>query len=398
MPLEVACGSCQGRLVVETPGSVVACPHCGNHLTAPDFPVESPAAEATATDADDATQIFPDLVGEAVDEDLATDGTPTMSGSIFDDERPQDTPTDEPAATEMAEPAIDTAETQDALPVSGISDDTLVVEEPPPPRGDSHETAPPGKSDSFAPTVSPRRRDVVSRRSFLILLSYASAATLACFWLFYQVINAPLNNLERLPDPVPVKKTGRHGRPVMQWVAASNQMPTGHTLKLGDSRRFGHILVTPLEVNRELLEFEPSRPPVGPVLKLRLRFKNVSDDQDIAPLDRTLMLSRHFYKGNEYTNNYLFKNGQPGQLTLLHNNPLLGNTNWKGQATDGESGRVLKPGDSFETYLPSDTDGLDKLTGPLLWRVHLRKGYSPAGLGVTTIFEVAFDSTQIEES
>ncbi|MFP6767536.1 MAG: hypothetical protein VB859_05145 [Planctomycetaceae bacterium] len=395
MPLEVACGSCQGRLVVETPGSVVACPHCGNHLTAPDFPIESVENKSgTAEAEDDATQIFPGPITETADEDLVADDTQAMSVSIFDDELSKDAAAEEPVATATDEPTADRAVVEDVLPVSGITDDTLVAEEPAP--GDDRDEAAPGEKTK---PPSPReQRDVVSRRSFLILLSYASAVTLACFWLFYQVINAPLHNLERLPDPVPTKQTGRRDQAVMEWVAARNPMPAGHTLDLGDSRQFGHILVKPLRINREILEFEPPSPTVGPVLKLWLKFTNVSDDQKIAPLDRTLMLSRQFHDGKEYTNNYLFRNGQPGRLTLLHNNPLLGNRNWKGQATDGESGRVLKPGESFETYLPSDTDGLDTLTGSLLWRVHLRKGYSASGLGVTTIFEVAFDSSQIKES
>ena len=57
---------------------------------------------------------------------------------------------------------------------------------------------------------------------------------------------------------------------------------------------------------------------------------------------------------------------------------------------------MLKPGGSFETYVPTGTDGIDELDGPLVWRVHIRKGYSASGKGVTTLFEVAFDSSQIE--
>ena len=46
MGMEVSCGQCQGRLVVETPGTVVACPHCGAHLMAPEMPVETPPSES----------------------------------------------------------------------------------------------------------------------------------------------------------------------------------------------------------------------------------------------------------------------------------------------------------------------------------------------------------------
>lgn len=36
MAIEVACSGCQGHLLAETPGIVVACPHCGLHLSIPE--------------------------------------------------------------------------------------------------------------------------------------------------------------------------------------------------------------------------------------------------------------------------------------------------------------------------------------------------------------------------
>ena len=144
MPLEVACGSCQGRLVVETPGSVVACPHCGNHLTAPDFPIETTENEpGTAEAEDDATQIFLGPITETADEDLVADDTQSMSGSIFDDELSTDAATEEPVATAPAEPTADRAVVEDVLPVSGITDDTLVAEDPAP--GGGQDVAAPGE-------------------------------------------------------------------------------------------------------------------------------------------------------------------------------------------------------------------------------------------------------------
>ncbi len=50
---EVACGNCQGRLLVQQTGVVVACPHCGTHLTiggppaAPTPPAPAPAPAPT---------------------------------------------------------------------------------------------------------------------------------------------------------------------------------------------------------------------------------------------------------------------------------------------------------------------------------------------------------------
>ena len=48
MAMEVACGQCQGRLLVEQTGVVVACPHCGAHLA---IPGETAAANPTPTPA-----------------------------------------------------------------------------------------------------------------------------------------------------------------------------------------------------------------------------------------------------------------------------------------------------------------------------------------------------------
>lgn len=347
--------------MVETPGIVVACPHCGHHLTAPDFPVDStqdsPAADAPSEPASE-------------------------SGSIFDDSDDRD---DKGHKSEGA----DTTEMPSA-------DGASVTE--------STDEDPPGEALPEQPSVSTqmqlRRGDTVPRSLFLALLSYASAVTLACVWLFYQLQNAPLHNLERLPDPV---EAARGAGPSLTLVAVDSPMPSGHTLTLRQTQRFGHIRVTPLRVSRESLEFEPlqqfgaaaSRAPIGPVLKLWLRLENASSDQKIAPLDRTLMLSRLYETDRVMANNFV-RPGNGTAITLLHNNPIEGNWNWKGQGADGLDGKVLEPGGSFETYVPTGAEGIDELTGPLVWRVHIRKGYSGSGKGVTTLFEVAFDSSQIE--
>ena len=161
--------------------------------------------------------------------------------------------------------------------------------------------------------------------------------------------------------------------------------------------------MTPLKVSREPLEFEPfqklgsgvTRESIGPVLKLWLKLENASGDQKIAPLDRTLMLSR-LYDGDRVAANNFVRPVGSTTSTLLHDNPKDGNWNWKGQAADGVHGKVLEPGESFETYMPTGAEELADLTGPLIWRVHIRKGFSDSGRGVTTVFEVAFDSSQIE--
>ncbi|MGH7129955.1 MAG: hypothetical protein ACREJB_00985, partial [Planctomycetaceae bacterium] len=54
MTTEVACPACDGRLLVETPEMVVACPHCGAHLTVPDGPLSERSDERRDTREDKA--------------------------------------------------------------------------------------------------------------------------------------------------------------------------------------------------------------------------------------------------------------------------------------------------------------------------------------------------------
>src|SRR5690242_6198731 len=42
--MELICGACQGRLLAESPGSTVACPHCGTFLEIPSDSTHEDAA------------------------------------------------------------------------------------------------------------------------------------------------------------------------------------------------------------------------------------------------------------------------------------------------------------------------------------------------------------------
>ena len=59
--------------------------------------------------------------------------------------------------------------------------------------------------------------------------------------------------------------------------------------------------------------------------------------------------------------------------------------------------KPLQPGESRDYYVPTCENDLDILTCELLWRVHIRKGYSSRGNGVTTLFEVRFKSDAIHD-
>jgi hypothetical protein len=236
---------------------------------------------------------------------------------------------------------------------------------------------------------------------FKLVASYASAVTVLCVYLGWQVLTSP-STLD-LPD-LPFKETEKKIT-TLKYLPPVKQIPTANVLRLGQSRRFGSLKVTPVRVTRGSVEFsfydpksEETRPPEGPVLKLHLRFENVSQDQEFVPLDRRLVFTKE-PDGNEYgifkANNFVCKVDDRSRLDLhVFVFDISPDSEWimKGQNLD----RELKPGEVVETFVATTPEQIETLSGRLVWRVHFRKGYNPKShRGVTTLVEVLFQSTEI---
>lgn len=236
-------------------------------------------------------------------------------------------------------------------------------------------------------------------RMFIILASYASAITIAFLALVMKQAyeNGHPHQLESLPD-IATQKEGE-----LTYVPANSGLPNGHTLHFGERQRFGNILVEPLEIVREPVEFthysgdqNRKHPPTQPVWKLKIRLTNVSKDQQIAPLDRRLVLRWVSKSGQltEFTNYYIAEQGTKNRKSptvQLYRLPVDSDWDMVGQ----DLGKTLEPGESYETFLASAEEGFDALPDHLVWRVQIRKGYSKQGNGVTTIFQVAFRKDDI---
>ncbi|VAX40458.1 hypothetical protein MNBD_PLANCTO02-1787 [hydrothermal vent metagenome] len=263
-------------------------------------------------------------------------------------------------------------------------------------------------------TIQPVTEPVVSQCSvsqkqgvsgviFFLLLSYASLVTLAFAYYFWMTSNFNPSVLENLPDVEP--KKNKNGTAQSLLIPEEAKMPRGHTLKLGESRRFGDILVTPMKVTRGPLHFvlydgttpkNNKRPPSKDVLKLWVRFENVSENISIKPLGRQLTFKRGADSqdiSKIRANNFvcqLNEKTKTGHVSLLYD--LIIDDVWdlKNQNID----RDLQPGESFETYIPSGEE--ERLTGELVWRIHFRKGHNKKSLrGVTTLLEVQFSSSNV---
>lgn len=303
------------------------------------------------------------------------------------------------SATAGDEAAPATAQSSNAAADGSMSDAT--TEETSHPAGRSDDNMFPNAAQSVAPaatTVKPATKDqvLVSKAMLMVLISYASAMTLGFGWLLYLIRTGVGGGLEALPDPVPSKKVG------FEWYPPRTVMTAGHTLGIGDTQRFGNIKVTVLKVTRGPIQFQhftykkQARSPTFPVLKLWLRFENVSDDQEIAPLDDELLFRRQGTNYTEYKSSQFVcradqKTKAKPKFVIAYDHTIGSGWDLVGLPID----KPLAPHESREYYVPTCEQGLDELTGDLVWRVHVRKGYSRNGNGVTTLFEVHFDSDDI---
>ena len=232
----------------------------------------------------------------------------------------------------------------------------------------------------------------------LLVGSYASAVTLA---LIYLLLAGRTHPLESLPDLKPPPKKG--DVTVSDYISPVNDLPSGHVLKLGQSQRFGSLRLTPVKVTRGTVKFKPHSEQSAlelfdtePLLKLWLKFENVSNDQTFSPLDELLVFKRSKQNRGKkvFANNFLAATGNRKQLKSIfrvYDLPTDGDFAMIGQKLNTE----VSPGKTWQTFVPSEEDAVE-LKGDVVWRVHFRKGYHPASLrGVTTLIDVQFNSSDI---
>jgi hypothetical protein len=237
----------------------------------------------------------------------------------------------------------------------------------------------------------------------VLLAAYASAMTIFCLWLLYQDRSPAPHVLESLPDVAPLKENE------FRYAPASASMPPGHVLPLGSSQRLGHIRVEPLRITRGPVRYvhfsgdlRLKRPPTDAVLKLWLRFTNVSRDQVIAPLDAVLLFSRSLNGSDDsLLCNHIVRpaasavgpDDDTQSVVPVLDHPLTSEWDLEGQSL----GRALAPGESVETFVPLSVAETGLTAGAQRWRLHIRKGFHAAsGHGVTTMFEVPFEITDVQ--
>ena len=466
MAFEMICGQCRGNLLVEQFGVVVACPHCGAHLSipAPEGSVPQPPAPEPAPVVPERPPVVaesplpivsestaPEVVATSlvVNEQLPFFGQPAVeqpAQAVISETTPAPSDpaalfgTSEEAPTASAEPMVPESSTLEPIaPVAAEVTQTVVDTDAPAVNlsasgiglsaliggtsvvtesvtrdlsetggeaiGSSASDPRQSASDTAATKAAAQTVDadhvLMSKTSVLLLLSYTSAVTIGFLYLFFHLMGRKEDNygLESLPDLVPKKKNVS-----ILLVPERAEMPDGHELKIGETQTFGNIKVTVTKVTRGPIQFvhhsrksDEVRLPSSPVLKLWLKFENVSKDQEIPPLDSQLLFSRSGktrfeWRANQFVCREEDKANTDKRKVYVYDHNFQSPWDLSNLPLD----KPLLPKESREYYVPSSENDLDLLTGPLLWRVHFRKGYGPKGRGVTTIFEVHFESKEIQ--
>lgn len=395
MSYEVACGECGEMILIEEVGVEVHCPHCNTTVVLTEEDLRLAQAELADPEADSPAEDHSTSADETVTnaEDTIADvpavGKSPASGPKFGARAPEE-------QTPNFNLTGESTELEETIELSGFSiktgDSAVGLVEEPKSGGENAEIV-----DKEPRTYSRRKTDV-SAMVFKSLVSYSILATFAILYLLYMLSAGSPHQLESLPDiPQP------DGNQFSIYRENASLAP-GHTLHLGEARRFGNVELTPIKVTREPIRFQHFQtkrvdvlPPTAPVLKLWLKVKNVSDNEVFPPFDNELIEFRRPDENDLYrirANNWICKASDLSTLdhrVLMYDHPPTSEFDIAGMDL-----RPLKPGQSVETFLPSQEEDLDHLQGDLVWRFQMRKGFNPETMnGVTTLVQVLFNSSDI---
>ncbi len=221
------------------------------------------------------------------------------------------------------------------------------------------------------------------------MLSYASAMTLACLWMVWQlrVRPQPIRAERAILADGPTDTLGFRGNRAYT-VAPAPKVPESNLTALAEPLGIDVLEFTPLEVSSTSVTLERAgldgKPDVrdggGGILVMKARLRNTSEDQVFAPLDEAFLrqpdqgLPDSFIEAGD---------------ERIYSYPLPVESEW---LLDGQQFRELKPGESFETLLVSDRDALARTADSMTWRVRLRTGAGPEN---TNVVGVRFRRDQI---
>jgi hypothetical protein len=204
----------------------------------------------------------------------------------------------------------------------------------------------------------------------ILLASYASAVTLALFWL---ILTGRVRGRD-VPAPATIPTDSRPDLAHRDDRSKALKVPEDRLTSMGQPLRVGSLEITPLglKVGRVTLEHvssgdEPrtraTRDGGKGVLRLRVRLRNLSKDATFAPLDATFV--REPDRG--LPDSYL----ETGRGEFIDAYPLAAQSEW---SIVGQTFPQLGPGQSAETVVVSAPDAIERVADPMTWRLRFRVG------------------------
>lgn len=397
----------------------------------PSFPTldETPGASLPEINFDSSPETVPDLSGlvaetvsfpsapqhaEADDQIAASpveaDQTVMMSAPETDE------PAEQPETQVANAPEVIAYDSTSAEPESIAAPEATLTPDPEPTTVAQSETKPPQPptkpttAESNVPEKPVAEKKAVApseKKSSSAIQGYAIAITLLMIFCLMTGRLKLFGNaaLESLPDIRPLDSNE------FKRVPDGTPVPEGHVLKLGESRRFGDVVLTPVKVTREPLMFEQfqTKAPAttlttDPVLKLWLRFENRSGWYAFPPFDAGLMSHRtpRFSTDESTIVNSMLNVSSPGTSSPVRVLNFLQTMDNAFVIVGQQSGKVILPEETFETFIACSED-IQYITATpetgYTWRVQFRKGvHGSSGHGVTTLVDVLFSETDITDA
>jgi hypothetical protein len=225
--------------------------------------------------------------------------------------------------------------------------------------------------------------------AWVLLVSYASALTLALGWMFYT------GRVRLRPEPAKIAAS-IDSRPDLgqrdeqsKLVLPLPPIPRENLTTLGQPLRLGDLELIPLGVRadevtlrRLPLDARPeSRKGGVNALFLKILLRNHSRDAVFAPLDQEFVRERD----RGYPDSCI-ETGRDDRITIY---PLARESEW---TIAGQKFGELRPGGALETVVVSQPDALERTTRDMTWRLKLR-----TGVAATEVVGVRFGDQDISK-
>jgi hypothetical protein len=219
--------------------------------------------------------------------------------------------------------------------------------------------APPEPTSSQSGTDDEEYEEQGRSLGSILLASYASALTLAFLWLLWtgRISQSPSGPPSPSPDSLEAVESGAFLRNLPK-LPIDKRTPVGKSLRIGD------LEITPLavETRREtLVSLDGQKSKTDPgTLTLRLRLRNLSDDQTFAPIEPRFIR--------------VPDRGLPETVLVTDDEPIFPYplAFQSERAIQGQNFDPLAPGAERELSIVSAPDAQDKLSPSMTWRIRLR--------------------------